>query len=285
MSKSGDHHFISQFHLRKWEATDGTILQWGRIKHNEKLIKKSVFTAATAYVPGLYSLKDVPIDQTQEIEEKVFGQIESRASPVLNQLIEGRCQLLTEIERMNWSLYLNASVLRVPSAIQRLTVTTEKHLVDSFSSNSEEFDALKSSFEEQNLLEWTKNHAPSYIANLPMETLAKLIFKPEIIERFLQFNWLVRDVSLSSNKLMIGDNPLGREGDLFSPKSLISIPLSPTHIFFGSNSTAVIENIKGKASKELVKLNNIQSLATTKKFAYGAAESSFVDRYLLRTSL
>ncbi len=71
MSKEGDHHYVPQFHLRMWEGPNGKINQWGRVPFNDKLVCKPVTSAATAYLPGLYSLEHVNETEAQQIEKAV----------------------------------------------------------------------------------------------------------------------------------------------------------------------------------------------------------------------
>src|SRR5258708_18055310 len=95
MSVEGDHHYVPQFHLRNWENKDREITQWGRIAHSGKLVRRPVPAAGTAYSPGLYSLEQVDLAETQQVETKILGQIEDRASPVLRKFVrEGRVPCL-----------------------------------------------------------------------------------------------------------------------------------------------------------------------------------------------
>ena len=67
-----DHHFLAQFHLRRWANGNGRVLQWGRIAHTGKIVSKEVAPAATAYAPGLNALKGVPDAKTNVVEERLL---------------------------------------------------------------------------------------------------------------------------------------------------------------------------------------------------------------------
>jgi hypothetical protein len=88
MSTAGNHHYVPQFHLRHWTGPDQKIVRWTRAPHTGALHKRHITIASTTYLPGLYSLEHVDPAEVQRIETEVFGQIESRASPVLKKLVE-----------------------------------------------------------------------------------------------------------------------------------------------------------------------------------------------------
>lgn len=282
MSKEGDHHYVSQFHLRKWEGSDGKIMRWGRVAYNGNLTRKPVSSAGTAYVRGLYSLQYVLSKESQQIEEKVFGKIETEARPVLEKLIND--QALTSDDRYWWAIYLNASMMRVPHVVQRLKESAERHAVGSLSMNHGEYLAAKGNASEATLMEWVKNNDPGRLANLPMRVLVGMLGKDDAIERFLQLNWIVRDVSTANSRLMIGDDPFRRVGDFFKPRTLISIPLSPTQAFFGTDAPDIVQHILRLAPRELIKASNIEELRAAKRFAYGEGERTFIDNHLLRSA-
>ncbi|WP_457301306.1 DUF4238 domain-containing protein [Phyllobacterium sp. P5_D12] len=284
MSKEGDHHYVPQFHLRKWEGVDGKLMQWGRIGHNGKLICKSVATAGTGYVPGLYSLHGVNPKHVQQIETEVFGRIESKAKPVMDKLIEKGVTGLTINERYFWALYLNAAIIRVPHVVEKVKAGSEKLLAEELSRDIEEYNDVKGDAQEDSLFEWAKNHAPARLANSGLSVLVKLITDSKPIDRIVRLTWLVRDLSSSNKRLMLGDDPFERINELYKPRTLISIPLSPTHVFFGTDAHDVVERISRMTPSEIIRASNISTLTTAKKFAYGSAEPDFVDKYLLRST-
>lgn len=238
-------------------------------------------TAATAYTPGLYALEQVVPEEAQQIETKVFGKIETEASPVLDKLINQGAARLSVADRYWWTMYLNASVFRVPHVIARLKEEGRQIVERELSKDVGEFVALKGAAPESTLFEWTKNHAPSRIANFGLHTLLKLVDNERAIDRIIHLQWHVRDVGSSSRKLLLGDDPFCRVNDLYKPRTLIAMPLSPTHVFFGTDAGDIVQNVmRAKSSREIVNGMNIETLQKAKQFVYGDAERSFIDKYL-----
>jgi hypothetical protein len=283
VSVEGDHHYVPQFHLRNWEGSDHQITQWGRIAYNGKLVREQVTAAGTAYVPGLYSLEHVPPEEVQQIETKILGQIEDRASPVLSKLVADGPASLSVEDRYWWTRYLQASLLRVPHVVEKMKNEGRQIARNHLTLDHEEFLSAKGAAPEKTLLEWAEKHAPARIANTGLRVMVRMLNNEPAIDRIIHLSWLVRDVSESSRPLLIGDDPFERIGDLYKPRCLISIPLTPTHVFFGTDAPDVVEHINKMSDRAVVNASNVSTVSTAKRFAYGEAERTFMDRYLLRT--
>ncbi|MER9853749.1 MULTISPECIES: DUF4238 domain-containing protein [unclassified Mesorhizobium] len=263
-----DHHFLPQFHLRQWANSEGLVTRWGRIPSSGKLTKRSLHPAATAYSPGLYALKGVSDAKVDAIEEHVLGDIDNRAAPILNQLIEKGVRSLSARQRYYWARYLNASAARIPYVVAE--------------ANSKASSVLERMLSEPDPgLEWVHNDASGPLFNGGIVALAKFFSYKKPIDRFLSLRWSVRNVSNSKLPLMIGDDPLGRTGNLYEADCLVTLPLSPNHVFLATDSPRVINAINRRHDQQLVELVNQQSLSDAKQFAYGDADLNMVDQWLI----
>lgn len=283
LSKAGDHHYVPQFHLSMWADQSGKIKQWGRIPYNNKLVCTSVTTAATAYVPGLYSLAHVSDKKAQQIEVELFGKIETAAKPVLDKLISYGPSILSVEERYSWTIYLNASLLRVPHIVEMVTSSAQERIAQDLSRPIPEFDAAKGDRPENTLYEWALNNALARVANSGLKVLVDLIQSEKAIDRIIHLHWLVKHVSTGPRRLLLGDNPFERVGDLYKSRTIISIPLSPTHLFIASDAPDIIDHFARMPARDVVKANNQSSLMNAQRFVYGEAQHKFVDEYLLRS--
>lgn len=282
MSVERDHHYVSQFHLRKWENADGKVYQWGRIPYNGKLVVKLVSTAGTAYKPGLYALQHTPPEEAQQIEERILGKIESEAAPVLEKLIDSGPSSLSVRERYWWTMYMNAANIRLPHIIEMLNEESGELVRQHLQQDHDEYLAVKGDAPEETLLEWAENHTPAYLSNTGLRIFVKLLNDERIIDRLIHLRWEVRDISASNRSLLIGDAPMLRVNDLFGPRCLISIALSPNHLFVATEGYHIAERVMTMQAREAAKAHNVSALTEAKQFAYGSAERSFVERYLLR---
>ncbi|WP_425105448.1 DUF4238 domain-containing protein [Ancylobacter sp.] len=273
---------MPQFHLGMWSGPSGQINQWGRIAYNNELVCTSVTKAATAYVPGLYSLAHVNDEEDQQIETKLFGKIENAAKPVLEKLIRNGPAKLSVQERYWWTIYLNASLLRVPHIVEMVTSSVQERIAQDLSQPIPEFDVAKGDAPENTLFEWASNHAPARVANSGLKVLVDLIQSKKAIDRIIHLRWLVKDVSTGPRRLLLGDNPFERVGDLYKSRTTISMPLSPTHLFIASDAPDILDHFARMPACDVVKANNQSSLINAKKFVYGDEERDFIDAYLPR---
>lgn len=277
-----DHHHLPRFHLAKWSDANGQVVRWGRVRETGKITRRLLAPDATAYVPDLYALQDVPKEKVHAVEQKVFGTIDGRAAQILDLLIERGATALDYESRQFWALYLNASVARVPHNVSAISKQARELLVKILSEPDEAFNAAKGDAPEATLLEWVENHAPAQLSNSGMMALTSFLGLKRPIERLLSFECFVRDVGGSSRSLLIGDEPFGRVGDLYQSNCLVRIPLSPGRAFFATNSRRIAESIKAMSDRKVVNASNITSVSSAKKFVYGEAEETFIDRYLLK---
>ncbi len=268
-----------------WEDRDGKISQWGRIPFNNKLVCKPVTAAATAYIPGLYSLAHVRDEEVQQIETELFGKIETASKPVLEKLISLGPNRLSLQERYWWTIYLNASLLRVPHVVEMVKTGMQKRIAQDLSQPIPEFDAAKGDAPEDTLFEWASKHAPARVANSGLKVLVDLIQSEKAVDRIIHLQWLVRDLSTGPRRLLLGDNPFERVGDLYKARTAISLPLSPTHLFIASDAPDIVNHFARMPARDVIKANNQSSLINAKKFVYGDAERSFIDQYFLRPPL
>jgi Protein of unknown function (DUF4238) len=283
VSVEGDHHYVPQFHLENWgKGRDRKFTQWGRIAYNGKLVHKDVAAAGTAYEPGLYSLEHVRPTEAQQIETKILHQIEDGAAPVLIKLVTDGPASLSAEDRFSWTRYLQASLLRVPHVVEKMKTEGRQLARNHLARDHAEFLAAKGAAPEKTLLEWAEKHAPARIANTGLRVMVRMLNNERAIERIIHLSWMVRDVSRSSRPLLIGDDPFEPIGDLYKPRCLISIPLTPTHVFFGTDASDVVAYISQMTDRAVVNASNVSTVSTAKRFAYGEAERTFIDRYLLR---
>ena len=185
-------------------------------------------------------------------------------------------------ERYWWAIYLNASLLRVPHVVDTVKAGTKAYFEQELSKSIPEYDAAKADAPEATLLEWAMKHRPARLANSGLKVLVSLIGREKAIKRILSLPWHVIDVSATSRRLLLGDNPFERVGDLYKPRTLISIPPSPTHVFFGSDAPDIIEHLIKMPVREVTRASNVSNLTTARKFVYGDAERTFIDQHLQR---
>src|SRR5271167_4600165 len=123
MSIPRDHHFIPAFYLRQWCDQTGKLIEY-TIKHG-KLIPKPVGPAATGHEFDLYAFPELPLDQSQFIEQKFFDYADRTASDALRLHLASNAAGWTPKLICAWSRFVIALYLRHPDTMPELRVAAK----------------------------------------------------------------------------------------------------------------------------------------------------------------
>lgn len=282
MSKLGDHHYIPQFHLNCWADGDGKLTQWGRAPFTNKLFKKRVSSAETGYKPGLYAVSAASPQKQQMIEREVFGRLDNASAMVMQKLLRG--DNISLVERATWAFYLNASVIRVAHIVEKMRREMQILIKEELDRDLPDYNEVRGDVTAATLYEWGIEHDSDRISNAGLQVLIRLLQNERALNRIINLNWTVRDVSSTSNRLMLSDDPVHREVPLYARNACWIVPLSPTHIFLAADDHNIIDRFHSLTPRALVQQSNIRSLRNARQFAYGAANCSFIERHLLVAS-
>ena len=118
---------------------------------------------------------------------------------------------------------------------------------------------------------------------LPVKARVNLIVKAildnDIVGQHVnKMRWKVTDVSRSPHRFLTSDRPL-MMWRLKEPNGYIGIPISPTKLFFATNSEEAAKNILSASPKEIVKQTNIHTVSRARRFvfAHDRTQERFVE--------
>jgi hypothetical protein len=138
MSIPRDHHFIPAFYLRQWCGHTGKLIEY-TIKHG-KLIPKLVGPNATGYEFDLYAFPELPLDQSQFIEQKFFDYADRTAADALKlHLTNGWTPELISA----WSRFVIALHLRHPDTMPELRAGAQALWEGSGKASQRQYELIK----------------------------------------------------------------------------------------------------------------------------------------------
>lgn len=238
-----DHHYLPQFYLRRWANADGKVLRYREVPSG-KVVAGPVAPRGTAFEPDLYA---VPPAVTWEghdpniLETDVFSPIDSDAALVLEKLVTGEVAL-SLAERRAWSLFLNSLRFRHRDEILERDAESPRLAADYAATFLARYGGGEA-----------RARAEDALANIDLALMAKnahrtamvqAIRAPERLSEIESLAWQVLAV-VESAPLVTSDRPLltnlGREG----PVQLVTIPLSPRHLFVAFPSWWQEEEVDG----------------------------------------
>ena len=117
-----DHHYLPKFYLKKWAATDGTVLRYYRLvlPTGDKIIEKRVGPRGAGFEPGLYAVApgtDWESYDENIVETDVMSPIDDAAAVVLDKMLSDAPSLDSN-DRTAWAMFLNSLIHRHRDPIQ-----------------------------------------------------------------------------------------------------------------------------------------------------------------------
>ncbi len=111
-----DHHYLPKFYLKKWAATDGTVLRYYRLvlPTGDKIIEKRVGPRGAGFEPGLYAVApgtDWESYDENIVETDVMSPIDDAAAVVLDKMLSDAPSLDSD-DRTAWAIFLNSLIHR-----------------------------------------------------------------------------------------------------------------------------------------------------------------------------
>src|SRR5215217_528306 len=162
MTKQSKHHFVPEFHLKKWSHADGRLRRWGRV-YDGRLQQDRVSPGGTGYRPGLNSLQHVPDSEIERVEKEHFGPIDAKASVALQRMIEQ--QEMSYQGKIDFAQYINSLLVRGPSYLEPLKQSAPERLRELLAQHDVEFNQIKGDRPEHTFFDYLQNTSPERIAN------------------------------------------------------------------------------------------------------------------------
>ncbi len=219
------HHYVPQFYLRTWLASDNKGL-WlyqrdmkGRVRADRR------FPKAVGFEPDLYALRpETPysvLDSRPDVlEHDFFALIDDAAALVHQKLLASGIKSLTGEDRAVWALFLNSLMERGPDRIEEI----------------EQFDSSEK-IRDEVLRRWGNSDFLSKIdwaamqRNSVRRALVNYISDGSFVEYVARMRWATVDIAIDGEHLITNDKPvLVNGGSGSTPIHCLSIALSPNRL-------------------------------------------------------
>lgn len=112
--------------------------------------------------------------------------------------------------------------------------------------------------------------------------LPQLIDHENIGQRIINMRWHVFDFSRAPLTLLTADRPFATSHGLLDARCVLSVPLSPTHIFVAVNEDRQLHTLVNQAPRDTVRNSNTLVVKLAVQNVYGASEEHlrFVENRL-----
>jgi Protein of unknown function (DUF4238) len=278
MSIPRDHHFIPAFYLRQWCDHTGKLIEY-TIKHG-KLIPKPVGPGATGYEFDLYAFPELPLDQSQFIEQKFFDYADRTAADALKLHTSNAAGWTPELISA-WSRFVIALHLRHPDTMPELRAAAQALWEGSGKASQPQYQLIKQPGDPDTYDEYRARRDPLIPVKARVNIIVKTFDNEIVGEHVNTMNWAVMHLSAPSHSLLTSDRPVGLF-NIKDPKGMITLPISPTMLFVAVNDPRILDHLKRRKPREIVGHVNTHLVTRARRFVWAADQSQtpFIKKHM-----
>jgi Protein of unknown function (DUF4238) len=285
MNSPNRHHYLPVFYLKKWVGKDGRLVRYHRPHH--ETVTSRLTPDYTGFEDGLYTLHGASADSRQMIETDFFSPLDNAAAPILELLIAQGPSALTNEQRSVWTRFVMSLQLRSPQSLVEIKAMIDRNV----RTNLERLDgaryaATKREGDPDSVYEYALQRAPEQMTNFFKTCVPDLIDHEDLGQLIINMKWAVMDLSAAAHTLLTADRPVSTSHGLVNPACLLSVPLSPTHLFVAANGIARLVMFAAQKPGNTVRDTNCWIAKLAVQNVYGCTDEhlAFVETVLRRAA-
>lgn len=249
-----DHHFIAKFLLQAWRRADRKVPCYRRCADG-RLSAKDLSPKSFGFEKWLYETTGLPPQHAQQMEQKFFEPLDTRASRAHRLLVDGRTRDLTDKMTQDWVRFIISIWFRTPLDVKGLGA-----IVKAFADPGLRLRHL--GMEETDEL-------PDVAYNqLQMEAIRLAIDDKARGEALMSMRLCTLGLD-EAHHLMVSDWPMQTAKNLpflGHPGSYILMPVSPHRLFVAAPSDAFVRELAKVPQDELAARLNYAVVAQARHF-------------------
>lgn len=281
------HHYVPEFHLKRWAGEDNRIVQY-KVEYGGPVSIRRKFPSETAFEVDLYRMQGVPPDEQQEFERIFLSRVDSVAADALRlfNVNDGEINL-TERQRSAWTTYLLSLLHRMPEDIPMLKENFLRQILTFDEAAEAEYQEIRRPSDPDTAMDYFKIHAPASIAKQWTQLAATLISSKKISNQIFHMIWQIRHTPDDQYSLLLSDRPLVRTTVLGHTKSHMVLPIGPRRVFIACNTEKERDYFWNLSDSQLTRSLNLASATQSAKMAYALDETQnkFVIKHLATAPL
>jgi Protein of unknown function (DUF4238) len=278
-----DHHFLPVFYQKAWAGPDGRVVRYSR--PHDAVVARSNAPRATASVPHLYTMTNLPPARQAALETDLFGPVDARAAIAHRVLLSGATKDLTAEQRVDWARFLMATRLRDPFGLAEVKDLARHTLNRTWVEGDAEYEALRRQPDDPpTMYAWAEEHMPEVIENAHKAMLPALVDHEKLGGHLINMRWAIADVSSAQHTLLTSDRAFVQTHGWKHADTVLLFPLSPRRLFVAANGNPQIAAVMDKTPNFLVRWmnNEVCRLAVQIVIGTSASQLAFVERRLRR---
>ena len=278
MSQPNDHHYLPVFYLKRWAEADGRV--WRYHRPRDRVEVSRIGPKFTAFEEGLYRLDGTA--DPQMIETKFFSVVDNDAAPVLERMIQEGPAELGEDKRRSWTLFLMSMLNRSPHSLVEIgSVINGFFRANLEKLHQSDYAASRQPDDPQSIYDFAIEQTPAlegaYKAALP-----DMIDSDVVGQYIINMQWELLNLSEAPHTLLTGDRPCMTSQGIADPACILSLPVSPTHLFVAVHDIDLLRRLDAQPARDTVCNSNDCTVKLAVQNIYGCTggQLTFVEKRL-----
>lgn len=240
MSEPKNHHYVSAFYLNYWGKKED-FARYKKVKcfgfNNGYFLSSFKPTNRICSIRGL-NLRETDDPESVYSIEKFLADLENKAKPVHQKIINSGPYSLSEKERSIYTAFLLGLKIRQPDAVENLRQYGRDFVKKELNDPDflKEYEELKMAHNfPESPEDFFRDNIPEMIPNFGIDALVRIITgenDDRMHNAFFNMKWFLRDFSLGSNYLLTNDYPVYFSAGLTDPDCIFAFPLTPRKILY-----------------------------------------------------
>jgi len=240
MSNPTNHHWLPQFLTRRWCGDDNLVNRFYRPHTKVVAGRKSIKSLGA--IENLYTVDWSGAKDPFYLEKEFFTRgIDTPSSLIVEKMLSGGVDNLTVLEKKTFAQFLLMQTVRVKERFEGEDPDIFPNLGWFMQAARRDDSPLKEASEE-NLREIFRNHIQGFSKHMRVTAMGEFSVDQHMVYMITNLKWYILDNKNGRVDFVIGDSPIrlmGRNGSL----DRVSIPLSPSHMFFAATQEYIDHEI------------------------------------------
>lgn len=234
---------------------------------------------SVAKVQHLYSLNRSSREPDVRLEKEFFGpKLDDLAAPIHRLLLTSGVAAVSSEQRVNWSRFLLAQMIRVPSSMAFIRGLGRDFMLEQFRFMA----AIAGRPEAADI--WLRPERRDTLDDEGMKVLRRFIESPEFNRDIVFGEWAIINIGKGDIDTLLSDSPLAYLGDLKENAFMLMLPLSPRKLFVCASATSDLAKVTTNDARKFVKATNRQLVKQAGEYVYatGIIHTPLVRKHLRR---
>ena len=273
------HHYVPVFYLKRWMCGGKQLVEFSR-PHGHLVKPRRTHPAGTGYVDRLYEMRGLSEELAQQVEEKVFRPVDTRAADTMEALHTGKGPRDIR-DRLAWTQFLVSMLIRNPEELRRMKAVYAENWLRSDKKWEQKWKAQRLPGDPRTFAEYLEAVPSGWVELNAMKAFVNSLSPEKTTSHIMRMKWGHLDMPFWAPALMTSDRPIISEGLAKSDGHMV-IPIGPKRLFYAVNSRSTAAMFATLDPLELVRRVNTAVTAHAHKYVYATTDSvlPFVQEYM-----